>query len=1540
MQRSQTTPLKFSYRLLGDRAASASVIHVNPITEKGRENSERLGPQSGGGRCGTCAQDFTSCPQHLGVMETYPLPVPFVNAELVKWLKVVCAYCGRIGISQEQRITILNTKGRIDRDTINEEIKRLGGDATCPWCGNRFRIMKPVGYPMHNAFDFRRPALFYLDAPKGLAKEEIGRLKYHELPIVDNHHVLSILQQASNEDCRLMGYNPFNFHPKLFMTRYVPLAPPAARPSPSKKNKSSGNNLRKVYGLIEDYQTEISAQLGDKSLRELQAGSDSNPDAFKNLVLTIFNLYYAISVIQVGLPDNLYAAFNRLGNLGAKMIQPYLAKLSKKDGVYRQYVVGKRVNRTARTPLIGAPWAATGAITYPRSFAMKITEEHMVTELNIDWMRMLVRNGPGRYPGANGYIRNGHKYTLKERDLEMIANSLVSGDIILRHILAGDVSLHQRYPSIREESIDASILAPHDGTLIQCPISVCDKKMADFDGDDTESFKLSSFGVSAEALVLQSVLRQFIAPYDGNPCIGGSTDAEDGIDGINLLVRVLGERNLTLHEVRALFGRLFSKTEPSVIKDSYNYTDIIEELLPKDLYFDASALGIKSSDFALIGPSGAPVPPDILKKQYGVREPGDLIISGGKVIRGIVVPDAFRLPSGGAHLLKAAATTIDYYTAIILLEDVTRLAYQAFLLLGQTMGDDTRLDVESEKRIRELVDDRVKDMDEYAIQFHRGELVIPVGHDATNHFEQEEVYTYATKHGKEIFAIIKKALVGSTYEQTGYLRRFEPSLVNALGSKGQLLFNGRRPWPRLANGTRHLPYFPRGYDGADAAGYIKNPYIRRITPPDAHNSGTSDRKAVYDKGVSVQEQGYFNRQLNFSLGQVYIDHFGMVRGHSHTILDFSYGHTGADPRCSINTVVDGHLISGREFIDRYGILATTTPGGKGKARIPGKIIKNINTALFANKEEMEELIKIREDWRECLMDYGRITSNKTHTATNKVFQSPINISSILVKFHPRNNNGGGATLGENREKPISAAEAWDMLKDIDVRLASIQYGKRAGQFIHRIAADRVKAFMRIFRFTFHVSRIVSEKWGKSNLLGAIEALIGRYAIALVSPGDTVGRKATLNTSAPLTQAVLHATRGAAMMAGSTDKIVLTRSIDKLKEITGVVKTAANPVTAFMLEGNDKYSMSASRAVALQLSSIRLSDALITGTLFSIDPENIQGEACGLNKIKAWIKSLPPTAKSIYDRAVKSWFYAYFHLDSSTLLMNGVDILAIPMRINQAYGSYIGAIIPIYENENGYHLFINFSGVISIETIRFAFDSMIAGAVLHGREEFTNGSFVVYNGIPKVDEGGALINDTMYRIMFNGTNIPFLLSDTRSMIDKSTIINSDVRASESIFGIGEARFRSLEELYYEGTLSGALGRAQRKHFCILVSYMCYRGTLVYLPRFSIKTNTDVNVLEKMAFETPNEFLLSDLMSGEWHNIDSTVSAIVYGKMPPYGSNISRVRFLSQDIYPSTPETSATRVMGIIGKSAEKKTPEKKKVPIKKTPIDIAMKKKKS
>ncbi|KAG8794683.1 DNA-directed RNA polymerase II subunit rpb1 [Ceratobasidium sp. 428] len=213
--------------------------------------------------------------------------------------------------------------------------------------------------------------------------------------------------------------------------------------------------------------------------------------------------------------------------------------------------MGKRVDFSARTVITGDPNLMLDQVGVPRSIAMNLTYPERVTPYNIEWLQMLVRNGPREYPGARYVVRDsGERIDLWYN--KRVDMSLQYGWIVERHLKDGDYDLFNRQPSLHKMSMIShrvkimyfssefeflfgvgmtrlsSVLA------FSLNLSVTPPYNADFDGDKMNIHIPQSEETRAELSQIAWVPRQIISPQANKPVMSIVQDIHRGIRKLTL----------------------------------------------------------------------------------------------------------------------------------------------------------------------------------------------------------------------------------------------------------------------------------------------------------------------------------------------------------------------------------------------------------------------------------------------------------------------------------------------------------------------------------------------------------------------------------------------------------------------------------------------------------------------------------------------------------------------------------------------------------------------------------------------------------------------------------------------------------------------------------------------------------------------------------------------------------------------------------------------------------------------------------------------
>ena len=187
--------------------------------------------------------------------------------------------------------------------------------------------------------------------------------------------------------------------------------------------------------------------------------------------------------------------------------------IGKKDGRIRQDLMGKRVDESARSVIvgdgdlgiceIGVPMELARVLSYPMAVLRgNLIEAKVMLGLGTGWSRCVL--------GGNEYIRA----TLPEKRLRFLSNQVQVGDTIYRDLRDGDLVIVNRQPTLHRNGFTAHIVHLVPDLAFHMPPNITEPFNADFDGDEVNLHAPQTVQALAELHVLLSVRENFIAPNE------------------------------------------------------------------------------------------------------------------------------------------------------------------------------------------------------------------------------------------------------------------------------------------------------------------------------------------------------------------------------------------------------------------------------------------------------------------------------------------------------------------------------------------------------------------------------------------------------------------------------------------------------------------------------------------------------------------------------------------------------------------------------------------------------------------------------------------------------------------------------------------------------------------------------------------------------------------------------------------------------------------------------------------------------------------
>lgn len=824
----------------------------------------RLGTLEPGQKCATCGNTSARCPGHFGHIELAEpvLHIAFID-DIHKLLLITCRSCNRIKLNNDELekyknlrdskaayavITLENVK-----DEIIEKAKKV---KVCPHC-------------QKEQYDliFTKPTIF-------VEKTDVGENRL--LPITIRERLLNV----SNEDLILLGYDPKTARPEWFILQVLPVPPVTVRPSIILETgiRSEDDLTHKLVDII---------RVNQRLKESKEAGTP--PLIVQDLVDL---LQYHVTTYF----DNEVSGIPQAHHRSGRPLKTITQRLKGKEGRFRGSLSGKRVDFSSRTVISPDPNLTISDVGVPSDVAKKLTIPETVSSWNMEKLKSLVLNGPNKYPGANYIIRpDGVKIRLDYvTDRAAIADSLMNGYTVERHLMDGDVVIFNRQPSLHRMSIMAHNVRVLPYRTFRLHPAVCPPYNADFDGDEMNLHVPQSQEARAEAALLMKVQDQLISPRYGGPIIGG---IRDFITGAFLLTKE--DSLLTADEISNfayLGGYNGPLPKPEVEKDGkmfYTGRQLFSLFLPKDFNFVITSKWNKAS------------------KLQGK----DVVIRNGHLISGVIDKASIGAEEPDSVLHRIAK---DYgndeakrFLDAILVMLKTYITHKGFSY-GYSdlwLSDDTR------KEIYDVIEKTYNKIDELIKQYHDGTLPLTRGlspEEALELYVVNELSRARDRAGKIADRSFPDDNSGVIMASTG-ARGSTLNIGQMTAALGQQSIRGKRIIKGYRN--RALPHFRPGDQNPDSKGFVKSNYRDGLNPIEFFFHAMGGREGLVDTAVRTQQSGYMQRRLINALEHLKIEYDLTVRDPHGNIVQYIYGDDGIDPAKSdhgdavnINRIVESESV--------------------------------------------------------------------------------------------------------------------------------------------------------------------------------------------------------------------------------------------------------------------------------------------------------------------------------------------------------------------------------------------------------------------------------------------------------------------------------------------------------------------------------------------------------------------------------------------------------------------------------------------------------
>ncbi|KYK71902.1 DNA-directed RNA polymerase II RPB1, partial [Toxoplasma gondii TgCatPRC2] len=489
---------------------TTSELYEHGMPKANGLNDLRLGTLDYRQQCRTCNMDVKNCPGHFGHLNLVK-PVyhyGFLGAVL-RVLRCVCYACGKLLVDRRdpkmQHILKIRSPSRRLKHVLDACAGRKRCEGYLPLPADGMPV--PLAEEGEGGCGCVQPR-YFKEGPNIMVLFPDNREEGDEDVTEDIRRIFAaeeayaVLRRISEEDLKMMGFDPERAHPASFILSTLPIPPLAVRPSVQYGSARSEDDL--TLKLVDIVKTNLS----------LKRQGDSVPSAVLQEMVMLLQ-YHVTTLFDNDIPGMPVATTR-----GKKPIKSIRARLKGKEGRLRGNLMGKRVDFSARTVITGDPMLPIDTVGVPKSIAMTLTYPEFVTPLNIGQLRQLVKTGPFDWPGAKYVIRDdGSRFDLRhaKKGGEVV---LEVGYRVERHMRDGDFVLFNRQPSLHKMSIMGHQVKILPYSTFRLNLSVTSPYNADFDGDEMNLHLAQSEETRAEIKHLMKVPKQIVSPQGNKPVMG------------------------------------------------------------------------------------------------------------------------------------------------------------------------------------------------------------------------------------------------------------------------------------------------------------------------------------------------------------------------------------------------------------------------------------------------------------------------------------------------------------------------------------------------------------------------------------------------------------------------------------------------------------------------------------------------------------------------------------------------------------------------------------------------------------------------------------------------------------------------------------------------------------------------------------------------------------------------------------------------------------------------------------------------------------
>jgi len=1469
------------------------IIYEKNVPKLGGVNDHRLGVVDRKFRCGTCGGMVGQCQGHEGHIDL-PWPVYHVGQldKILKVLRLVCFSCSRLVFDpvQPKYRTIIETT--MHKNRLNALAHAAKTARKCRFDDTHCCAYKQPVYGRSGLII----TCDWKELEPTMSPQDFDQLKQHAFTA---REALEILQNISDDDCRILGFDPVASRPEWMIQTVVLVSSPVIRPAITEtsgaRTKGQDDLTKKMVDIVKAVRNIEKWKLtkSQTSATQYLLGDCDPPPVALLEELQLHTGTLINNEIRGAKPS-----VQRSG----QPTKSIATRLKGKEGRVRGNLMGKRVDHSGRNVISPDACIDANQIGVSETTRHKGIYPERVNVYNYDLCTTMVRRGANDLLGAYAIATHDksvvYLQALDRNQREMIR--LEIGWTVYRYIRDGDWVILNRQPSLHRGSMLAFQCKSLPGTTTRLNLANTPTFNADFDGDEMNMHFVMSEMTRAEAQEILSNERNMITPQSHRPIIAL---VQDSLVGAHLFTRknVFLERHQVMQLMMAMHHEVNGKNnrrlpEPAILKPKPLWTgkQVFSMLFPRRLNVKRRVRNPKDP------------------KDYFDPHESIVVVREGELLSGSLCKQTVGATQGS--IVGLIFRDVSPKDAMNFVSDAQRVIHAWMLERGLSFGpDDVICPAASDARIDDALEKFVTHVDTQ---------LQPLKKSTLSGFNKQDVEQTLMRLGNNAVGVAGSIVTSSVNVDTNSFYATSVSgskgstlnMTQVSGCLGQQVHEGKRIEVDVYS-DRTLPSYAHGERSVKSLGFVCSNFERGLRPQEMFFHAMSGRESLSDTAVKTADIGYLQRRLMKSMESLTVQHDRTVRNADNCVVEFAYGGDGID-------AIKGELIKLKELTMDHAQLRTHFITSWMTIPSNHRIYNNNNDDSRGGDDNAAPLLLsvLEEELNHITQLRDRIIQAKLSGSMGGKYDMTlyvsVNAARLVQRFRPQRSNNSSKHFRKNDPSEVAGVATCRQILDAVNRLC---------ERIRRVC--RVDAIANVsIQFVIRCVLSCRNMLGKyaydiDSLHELCDFIYMEYVKSFADAGDGVGAIAAESIGEPTTQMTLNTFH----FAGVMEKNV-TLGVPRLKELIDATTKMKKPSITVYLKEPFSRSTQGAAMVRDAVEYLTLDHVVKTSTIVHRDDPIIDNDekfaitvgrlfmGSGSSKTITTATTAPSCESQPHERPA---YVIRYTLNKSLLILRGLA----PSDVHAAVAKILGGpskatIISSEYNMQEWFIRIELLDIPAMASrVVVATSSLSVSATAPANRDDVEKSMVlrvmndllescVLGGLANIRKAvvspvttqflhpnipGRIEKKTEHVLYTEGTCLSQVLSIPT--VDATRTISNDIHEVNAVLGIDAASdvlFHEIKQvLAFDGTY------VQDRHILLSVHTMSWWGYFVPMNRHGMD-RMEKGFLMQASFEETYDIINDADAFGIHDDMRGVTSNIIMGQTAPMGTCIFSVMGTKNDI----------------------------------------------